>query len=161
MAFRFISVSAVLLFMVACAKPPVYPIEPVIEFKDISKTVLHQGTSIVEDSLEVVLSFTDGDGDLGSTDNTENGIFVVDTRRGDTIFSGVIPFIPQEGVGDAISGEINVRVPTVCCIQGPNIACQVIPNFPYDTTYFQIFIRDRAGNESNKIITPALQIICD
>ena len=48
-----------------CNKPPEYPIEPKIEFKDIeSYPVFTQGAK--KDSLIIVTRFEDGDGDLGA-----------------------------------------------------------------------------------------------
>jgi len=48
------------ILLQACNKPKVYPVEPVIEFKNFAA---------MNDSGRIIFSFTDGDGDLGLTDS--------------------------------------------------------------------------------------------
>jgi hypothetical protein len=51
-----------LIWVVSCKKHEVYPIEPVIEFKDFIK--IDNGTSI-DNKGYLIINFTDGDGDIG------------------------------------------------------------------------------------------------
>src|SRR5690606_28240519 len=98
----------------SCVKPPDYPIEPVIEFERMSRNTMFQGNTNT-DSVVVTISFTDGDGDLGSNDGTM-GIFLKDTRFEGDPRTFIIPFVPVQGVGNGISGEIEMWVQTTCCI---------------------------------------------
>ena len=149
-----------------CVKPPDYPKEPVIEFTGLSKTVLQQGKS-KGDSLSITFSYTDGDGDLGfpKTDATTS-VFVRDDRDSFSKFEYQLPYVEPQGASNGISGEISIVVPTSCCIfvtnEGQKLACDLVPNdFLYDTLYYFIKIRDRAGHMSNEIkagpITPKCQ----
>ena len=56
----------------SCIKKPTYPSEPVIEYKDF----LRYGNSSDPDSVELVVSFTDNEGDIGlEQGDTNNSIF--------------------------------------------------------------------------------------
>ena len=143
-----------------CVKPPDYPKEPVIEFMSLSKTTMFQ-TPFGQDSVVITFSFTDGDGDLGFTDGQES-IFIKDGRDSFQKPSYRIPHVDQQGAGNGISGEISIVVPTTCCIYPfPLPPCDTI-NAPqqFDTVFYQIQIKDRAGNLSNEIQTAPIRLIC-
>jgi hypothetical protein len=149
----------------ACVKPPDYPKTPVIEFIGLSKQELQQGMS-KGDSLTISLSYTDGDGDLGfpDTDPTAS-VFVRDDRDSFTKFQYQLPYVDPQGAGNGISGEISIVLPTSCCIfvtdEGQKLACDLVPaSFLYDTLYYFVKIRDRAGNESNEIKAGPITLRC-
>ncbi|MFN0212763.1 MAG: hypothetical protein ACKVT2_00790 [Saprospiraceae bacterium] len=148
-----------------CIQPPDYPIEPVIEYVGLSKTQMKQGTGY-QDSLFVVFSFTDGDGDLGypATDPTPS-VFFRDSRDSFPKPPIQLPYVEPQGAGNGISGEITVKLPTICCIfttpEGIKLACEDVPNsMIFDTFFYYIKIRDRAGHESNEIKTEAITLRC-
>jgi hypothetical protein len=119
---------------------------------------LPQGTS-GEDFTQVTLGFSDGDGDLGAEE--ELNLFFVDMRDSfETEFG--IPFIPEEGAGNGITGEIQVRLPTSCCIF-PNEQPPCTPSqlFPTDTVIYEVYLKDRAENLSNRITLPPITLLCD
>lgn len=145
-----------------CVEPPDYPIEPVIEFISFSKNTLRQ-TPLGADSVIINIGFTDGDGDLGFQ-NTEPSIFIIDGRDSFSKPSYRIPYIDQQGAGNGISGEISILLPTTCCIYtdpltGFKLSCENVP-VPFDSVFYYIQIRDRAGHYSNQIATPKLRLIC-
>lgn len=155
----------ILLAAQFCVKPPDYPKEPVIEFMGLSKTVLKQGKS-KGDSLSISFSYTDGDGDLGfpKTDPTTS-VFVRDDRDSFSKFQYQLPYVEPQGAGNGISGEISIVVPTSCCIfvtpDGTPLACDLVPStFLYDTLYYFIKIRDRAGHMSNEIKAGPIILSC-
>jgi len=154
-----------LTFPGSCVKPPDYPNTPVIKFKRISKTQLKQGTQ-GEDSLTVVFTYTDGDGDLGFPNNdAQASIFVQDARDSFPKYSYKIPYVEPQGTGNGISGEISIVLPTTCCIyttpQGIKLSCDQVPKtFKSDSLYYRIRIRDRAGNMSNTITTDKITLVC-
>lgn len=139
-----------------CVKPPDYPKEPKIEFLSLSKNFLKQGKA-KGDSLTVSLSYTDGDGDLGYPDNDPTpSVFIRDDRDSFSKFEYQLPYVEPQGAGNGISGEISIVVPTSCCIyttpEGVELPCEYVPaDFLYDTLYYFIKIRDRAGHYSNEI----------
>ena len=93
----------IIALIISCTKPPDYPIEPIIEFERLSRNSMKQGFTN-NDSIVVTVSFTDGDGDLGSNDSTID-IFVSDTRIPNAEPSPYkMPFVPVQGVGNGISG---------------------------------------------------------
>lgn len=143
-----------------CVKPPDYPKEPVIEFVSLSKTTMLQ-TPFGQDSVVITFSFTDGDGDLGFRDGEES-VFIKDGRDSFQKPSYRIPFVDQQGAGNGISGEISIVVPTTCCIYPfPLPPCDTL-NAPqqFDSVFYLIQIRDRAGNLSNEIQTDPIRLIC-
>ncbi|HMX40978.1 MAG TPA: hypothetical protein PK971_10055 [Saprospiraceae bacterium] len=148
-----------------CVKPPDYPIEPVIEFKSLSKTQMWQLTAPQpEDFVTVTFTYTDGDGDLGAKENPEeSGVFYLDQRDLNSLTPYRLPFVEPQGTGNGISGEITVRLPRTCCIQkrpnGSTLTCNDVL-VPRDTVSYIVYIRDRAGHESNRIVTPPITLLC-
>ncbi len=152
-------------FLISCTQPPDYPIEPVIEFTSLSRNFMNQGTGL-EDSIIVTFSYTDGDGDLGSM-NDSLDVYFDDIRLTDGIpLTYKLPFVPLQGTGNGISGEIAIQIPTSCCIafDNPflNLCLTPLPDlYPIDTLVYAIFIKDRAGNESNHILTDDIILNCN
>lgn len=142
-----------------CIKAPDYPIEPVIEFAGLTKDTLQQD-QFNTDSLIVVMTFTDGDGDLGS-DNEVN-VFVTDLRDGFISDRFRIPRLDDAGSNNGISGEIYLTLYTTCCTY-PNGAppCEPSTQFPTNKLSYEIYIMDQAGNKSNVITTPEITLRCD
>jgi len=150
-----------------CVQPPDYPLEPVIEYVGLSKNLMQQGTGN-EDFLFVTFSFTDGDGDLGypETDPTAS-VFIRDSRDSFGKPPLQLPYVEPQGAGNGISGEIMIKLPTVCCIYidpidpDNKLACEDVPStMTFDTFHYFIKIRDRAGHESNEIKTEAITLKC-
>jgi hypothetical protein len=156
--YPLVFLSLILSGVFSCAKAPDFPKEPIIEFVQISSTSFFQAT-VQPDTIIIVFSFTDGDGDLGDNDNLN--IFLTDSRIPNTPQQFRMPFIPLEGVGNGISGEVSMKLATSCCIY-PDLTppCQQNIQFPSNTLYYSIQIKDRAGNLSNSIRTPDLTMIC-
>lgn len=150
-----------LVILFSCTQPPDYPPEPVIEFSHLSRSFMSQGFG-PEDSIVMTISFTDGDGDLGSTDDSLD-VFVTDTRLDAAPLTYKLPFVPLQGTGNGISGDISITLPTTCCIFPNNIPppCNTLASFPQDTVVYEVFIKDRAGNESNRVLTDGIILLCD
>lgn len=149
-----------------CVQPPNYPAIPAIEYVGMNQQSIEQGNSTTRpDTLEITFSFTDGDGDLGfgPGDSTVD-IFLTDSREGFTDIKK-LPMIPDQGIGNGISGEITVRLPNrlpLCCTYADNSTpCQPHPTIKTDTMSYTIQIKDRAGNMSNKIQTEVITILCN
>ncbi len=150
-----------LVILFSCTQPPDYPPEPVIEFSHLSRGFMSQGFG-PEDSIVMTISFTDGDGDLGSTDDSLD-VFVTDTRLDAAPLTYKLPFVPLQGTGNGISGDISITLPTTCCIFPNNIPppCNTLATFPQDTVVYEVYIKDRAGNESNRVLTDDIILLCD
>ncbi len=151
----------VVLGLSNCVDPPDYPDEPIIEFQNMSKNFMQQA-AIEGDSLLINFSFTDGDGNLGSNPNESFlDVFLTDKRDGFLANQYKIPFIPQQGVGNGISGDITVIAYTSCCITEVFPPCFATPSIPTDTLIYQIQIMDRDSNMSNIIETDPIILGCN
>ncbi len=145
-----------ILLVIACVKPPEYPVVPEIQFLNVSKSAIQQNA----DTTNITFSFTDGDGDIGLADNNPNtNVTLTDTRTGFQEFFK-IPFIPQQGVASGISGEVTLTVLATCCLNS-NPICQPTPGANPEEIIYTIQVRDEAGNDSNLIEVSPIMLICD
>lgn len=154
----------ILLFILglkACINAPDYPDEPVIEYIGVSKSSMIQD-NLNTDSLFLYFSFTDGDGDLGHNPNdTSRNVFIRDLRTGNIQDRFKSPYIPEEGIGNGISGDMQLLLYTTCCLFPNNIPpCSAPSQYPIDTLIYEIYIKDRAGNVSNTITTEPIILRC-
>jgi hypothetical protein len=153
-----------LLCFFACISPPQYADTPSLEFRSFSKAFLNQGIN-QEDSITLVLFFTDGDGDFGEAaqSNVKN-IFIKDNRTGNTFNEYKAPFVPVQGSTNGISGTISIKVYSTCCTFPASSGippCETSLEFPSNDLTLDIHITDRAGNLSNTITTPILKLQCN
>ncbi len=157
-----------LVVLAACAKPPEYPVEPAIEFVSLSKDTMNrayegfQGKMDRTDSIFVTFSFTDGDGDIGETDQ----IFIIETRNDLTVPPKKlgIPVVPELGASNGIKGKITAKLRTVCCDYNDPLAIpcvDIVDSIRYQPINFEIYITDRKGHQSNTIKLPPIYIKCD
>jgi hypothetical protein len=152
-----------IVFFASCVQPPDYPLEPVIEYQRLSANTMSQGISDTEWVLATI-SFTDGDGDLGNEDGAVT-LFVRDLR--DSTFdnsANKLPVVPQKGSNNGISGEITFRIFQTCCIWPAGFEqenCTPSARYPVDTIQYEVFIKDRAGHESNHVFLDPIFLKCD
>lgn len=152
-------------FLNACFDGSGFSDEPSISFVSFSKDTLIQaqngGVDQNVDSILIVISFRDGDGDLG--DDQFPTVRLVDQRTNITEHFR-IPEIPRVESADGIEGEITIEVKTTCCIYEDSdlfLPCNVYPEFPSNTLSYEIFLVDRADNQSNVITTPPITLLCN
>ena len=150
------------LLFLGCARPPDYPIEPVIEYLSLSNNSMSQ--SNIADRVLATISFTDGDGDLGD-DNGETTIFIKDLRDDSPENSAkILPKVPEPGANNGISGEITFQLLHSCCIWPPQFTqapCSPSTAYPVDTIVYEVYIIDRAGNESNRVQLAPIYLQCN
>jgi hypothetical protein len=173
---------ALLLLIIAslsgCVKAPSYPIEPKIEYKSVASTAsviyMDGGTPIyVADTI--IVSFTDGDGDISVYDDPADSnlcvdpcayaegdtscvniksknVFIVDSRDG-CIATYNTGFIEPQGKFQSLSGEIKIlhKIFLKQCL-APSVSC------PRETVTFKIRIKDRAGHLSNEVETVPITV---
>lgn len=117
-----------------------------------------------EDSVILTMFFTDGDGDFGiSGQGLEKNIFIKDKRTNETFREYKAPFIPLEGAGNGISGTISIKLYRHV---GSFLNLRVF--FPAKNLRFlandlelDVYIKDRAGNQSNVITTSKIKLNCN
>lgn len=142
----------------SCVTPPEYPNQPEITFISIDKDTVRQSL----DSNFITIGFTDGDGNLGAGDaDTSFNLFLTDTRLNATI-PYRIPFIPDQGVGNGISGEVRITLlPTDNCCINVDIPCLNQVGAPNESVIYELQIVDRSGNFSNVLQIPIISLRCD
>ncbi len=120
-----------------------------------------QGNTL-NDSLSVIISFTDGDGDIAGGDSGPN-IELIDSRTGELAFVFNVPDIPNSNNKYGISGTIKLAVYNDCCLPPFPISqlCEPLPSFPEDELFYTIRLTDQAGNVSNEIQTMPITLRCD
>jgi len=159
--FRILTSLAIILWLLSsCQEKIEYPIEPEIAFQDY--LYLLNSDSTIDRGL-LILSFTDGDGDIGLVDDVDTippydfNLFIdyyefregewkqlVDPSSGDTInFNGRIPMLTPAGKNKNISGTIE-----------DTLFLNLFSD--YDSFRYEVYIKDRALHESNRIVTPIL-----
>ena len=142
----------------SCKKPKTFPVEPEITFKELVKNTNTQG---LDESADLTITFTDGDGDIGLDDADTlppydpSSIYYYDFYikyfiKHSGNFEGVpllipanqrIPRIFSEGKDKSLSGDIIMHLDFIGF------------QFNNDTLRFEAFIYDRALHKSNTITT--------
>ena len=143
----FASFAAICVLSVACTPDPVFPDEPIITFKE------YQYNGV--DTLKVVFSFTDGDGDIGvaPTGNDSNMVLTLYYKGPDGEFH-----VARPGVSQTDSIYYTYRIPELqegqAGLEG-DIYLVVNPQFMlYDTIQFNAFLLDQSHNKSAVVRTP-------
>lgn len=160
---RHIKYIALLPLLWACTTSPNFSEIPELSFVGLSKNSMVQG-STNSDSLTIFLEFQDGDGDIGYDSETTNvtNLFLIDTRINDTVERFKTPIVPLEGAQSGIRGEISISIFTTCCIFPEGfLPCQSPDEFPTNDLTYDIILVDRAGNESNKVTTSTINLLCN
>ncbi len=168
------------IIITSCVKQKSFPTSPVITFKEVDKfeSTFHRSNGIDStflDSMYVVIKFTDGDGDIGGNtsgksdflmkylrmDNSGNFVPYNSNPNGiyatpfDTLFQTYnVPYITPEGQYKALEGEIRAQ------FKGKDSNGNVnILYLPTDKVIkYEITLRDRAGNISNKVTTNEIAV---
>lgn len=147
----------------SCIEKQQYPNEPQIEYKDF---LVMQNSQDYDSLGFLVISFTDGDGDLGLSQADTlppfnpsstyyynyfikfyqqiNGIMVPVTEP----YNGRIPDVNPEDIDIDLAGEIEIEI---------DLSILAIA-FSSDTIQLEAYIVDRALNHSNTIKSPVLVI---
>lgn len=146
-----------LLLLVGCEPEEDFPDEPYIEFEDFIK-INNDSTGLI------VLSFTDGDGNigLGPGDTLDPYVgkyyynfflYIFSKKDGvlDSVitqfpFHGRIPRLENVAEGESIQGEIEMEIDIY--------SMELF--IPEDTLAFDIYIVDRDLNYSNTVRTPEI-----
>ncbi len=158
--YVFVILAVISLFAASCIKEKSFPPEPKIEFVNY--------TTYGSDSADCVISFRDGDGDIGllegdatSEDDLKmkylykdiDGVFkpydaIDSTAAMDTLFYGYrIKDITPNGQYKTLEGQIKAKLRSLPIY---------VPG--HTTVKFEIRLRDRAGHWSNMVTTNEIHI---
>ena len=155
----FLSLALIIVLINGCFSPPDLPNAPEITFNGIQYELTTDVLGNRLDSVTVSIEFKDGDGDLGAVSTSdptnyfitvnrkESGVFNEVTFPGGANFNGRFLINNGQDLDGAIEGRLDY---------GFNIFIGTIQ--PSDTLQFDVFIRDRAGNQSNTVTTSQIVI---
>lgn len=138
----YILVSSVLL---SCKKDDAVEVSttPAIEFVSISP-----GTAVeYQDKITIVISYTDGDGDLGENTPDVKNLYLTDTRNNVTYQYRISQLAPT-GSAIAIKGTLAVELKNTAITNGSTS----------QSVSYLLYVKDRAGNASNTVTTSAITV---
>lgn len=162
---RFLTCLTVLL-IVGCTDAPDFDEVPELTYQGVFNDTLAQ--SIDRDTVFIQLTVTDADGDLGRRGNgdIEPNIFMIDEYDGFEAATFQLPMFSQQGIGKGIKAEITLSYIVVkgdaCCRQ-PNGTrlCDVSMEHPVDSLFYDMYVLDHAGHESNHVRVGPIYLLCD
>ena len=135
-----------------CVDEPTFPLEPRIEFVSLFPEAVPQ----LENTM-ITLYFEDGDGDLGGD---SIAIYIRDPRDESLTALYRVPEIPLENVSSSISGELIFPYTNCCIYDNGELPCRPSSVTTSQQVVFELFIEDRAGNQSNVLSLPPITFIC-
>jgi len=147
-------IAAYLTILSSCSNEPTFSEIPRIEFISLTKNFYNQATPGEVDSTEVSISWEDGDGDIGGD---SLAITVIDTRTDNVESQFRVLEIPING----LKGEFDFPIFATCCIyEGGQPPCTPSNPVIEQEVIYEVFIKDRAENESNRILLPSITLRC-
>lgn len=146
--YNFILASVIVIS--ACNKEDDLPGEPMSVIPEIE--LISTGPSTVvalKDSIEFLLHYQDGDGDLGYNSPDSLSIYITDNRieLTEALF---VPLLAPEDASVSIQGELLVELHNTILID---------PDADTESVTFSIYLRDRAGNVSNTVTSAPITVI--
>ncbi|MCB0820922.1 MAG: hypothetical protein KDC13_09890 [Bacteroidetes bacterium] len=117
---------------------------PEIEFVSISPSTV----KAFSDSVVIKIKYTDGDADLGENTSGVENAFITDSRSSLTYGLRIRQLAP-DGANIIIQGEVDLVIPAVGHAGGSG----------NEQASFQVYVKDRAGNQSNVVTTSAISIL--
>ena len=115
---------------------------PQISLIDVSPT----SVQALDDEIRFEVQYQDGDGDLGSSDDTKN-LFIQDLRI-DNPHTFHLQQLAPDGANVPIQGTFVVTLPFTI----------LTDNATEQNVRFEIYVVDRAGNQSNILTTPEIVV---
>ena len=117
---------------------------PFLLFESISPSTAQE----YRDDIIIAISYSDIDGDLGENDPDIHNLFVEDNRNG-IVYQFRIPHLAPDNNSIAIEGDFNIT------INGSGITDTSLSS---QQVKYNIYVTDRAGNNSNRITTSTITI---
>ncbi len=182
---RYIYLLLSILLIGSCVRPPEYPPEPIIEFVSMDKDIVTN----TGDSVQIILKFTDGDGDLSFEEGyDESNLFVLDTLNNPHVIVGKLGEVELDSGQTIVTANVLIEdnrtgylynyimpyieprnedesISGLIYINFKTLTCRpFIPPNPtplsIDTVSLTIQVFDRADHASNKVTTTPIYIQC-
>jgi hypothetical protein len=115
---------------------------PTIELVSVSSNSIQEG-----DPLTFRIEYTDGNGDLGENNPDAKNLFLTDNRVNVTYEYRIRELAPS-GSALIIRGNLDVELTTTAITNGSTS----------QTVTYSIYVKDRAGNQSNSVTTDEITI---
>lgn len=142
---RYILAGFLLLAFFSCKKDQQEStVIPQIEFIGISPASAKEYSS----SITISFSYDDLDGDLGENDPNVSNLFITDSRNGVT-YNYRISQLAPDGSNIHIRGNLNAVIKNTAITDGSSS----------QTVTYSLYVKDRAGNQSNTITTSAITVV--
>ncbi|MES2619833.1 MAG: hypothetical protein V4615_03200 [Bacteroidota bacterium] len=140
----FLTVIILLFLFSGCKKEEPITDTPAIEFISMSPNPATK----YQDEIKITIEYTDGDGDLGENTADAKNLFVTDSRNNVT-YQFRIPQLAPDDSKIIIQGNLPINLPTQGFIDDSHTT---------ESTVYSIYVKDRAGNQSNTVQTTTLTI---
>ena len=152
------------LLFFACADSTDFSDTPNLEFREVRENVVYQ--SLDKDTFFIDLYVEDANGDLGGDITDPPNVFMIDQRDSSVSYTFQLPKIPDEGTGNGIAADITLLAIVIkgdqCCIYPDGTSpCTPSVVYPMDTIFFDTYLIDNAGHESNHVMVGPVYIRCD
>lgn len=142
--FKFIIYTIASLFIMSCSDDePEYSNTPEIEFVSISPSSIQE----YKEEVAITIKYRDGDGDLGENDPDVKNLYVTDQRNG-VKYSYRVPELSPSGSVITIEGNLEIDMNSL----------SIVGTGTSESATFDVYIVDRAGNQSNVITTSAVLV---
>jgi len=136
-----------LILVTSCKKKSLekegYTEVPQIELKSLSTQSVHQ----FKDSVIIVISYKDLNGDLGEQNPDNNSLYILDSRLAAADYYHIPPITPED-LEFKTRGSIRIKKPTLF----------LFGDGGDEKTRLTIKVMDRAGNWSNEVTTEEITI---
>lgn len=132
-----------------CSKDANIEPTPVSKIPAIKFISMEPGTAVkYRDPIKITIEYTDGDGDLGENTPDIKNLYCTDSRNQVT-YEFRIPQLAPDTANITINGRLVF-----------NLSPQgfVDDNHTTETAEYSIYVKDRAGNQSNTVSTTLLTI---
>lgn len=134
----------ILLSFSGCKKEE--PISNVPSLKFVSITP--NPATKYQDEIQITVEYTDGDGDLGENTPDAKNLYCTDSRNGVT-YEFRIPQLGPDNSNIIINGQLIFDLAPQGFVDDNNTT---------EITTYSIYVKDRAGNQSNTVQTSSLTI---
>lgn len=148
-SFKLIWILLALALVGGCGKEKVEEPEAISKIPAIKFISIEPGTAVkYRDVVGITIQYTDGDGDLGENVADVKNLFCTDSRNNVTYQFRIRQLAP-DSANIAITGKLKFNLDPQGFVDDSHTT---------ETATYSIYIKDRAGNQSNTVETTPLVI---
>lgn len=142
MKYPYLTLLVTIILFSSCKKEEEVGNAPELTYKSVDKNDIKDF-----ENLEITITYSDNDGDLGENDANIKNCFVTDSRNNVTYEYRISQLAP-DNASISITGDLNITIENVSLTDGATS----------ETITYDIYVVDRAGNQSNTVTTEAITI---